>query len=349
MKVITVRNVHEALPLGIRYLMTEGEVRESRNGPVLVSPVPVATVYEHPEQRVIFYPERDANPFFHLYEAMWMLQGRNDLAPLLRYVQNFGRFSDDGLHLHGAYGYRWRDGLADDQLSVIANRLRQNKDDRRSVLQIWDAELDLDREKKDIPCNLTATFQRRESGELDMVVFNRSNDIILGAYGANAVHFSFLQEYVARMIGCRMGTYTQISVNYHAYRDQLDKMDWDLPDHGTHPDPYETSYDGSEDWPKALPSLIDSSVEWFDDLLREVMFDADSGFTRERVPRSEHQFIEILYSMLKAHHIYKSKIGEPRYVEALREIKKAPDWMHYDWTRAGYEWLNRRYEKWLRG
>jgi hypothetical protein len=52
---------------------------------------------------------------------------------------------------------------------------------------------------------------------LDMTVINRSNDMLLGALGANYVHFSFLQEYVALAAGFAVGRYNQISNNLHLY------------------------------------------------------------------------------------------------------------------------------------
>jgi hypothetical protein len=55
------------------------------------------------------------------------------------------------------------------------------------------------------------------TGKLDMTVTNRSNDMLWGAYGANAVHFSYLQEFVAAAIGVPVGTYYQVSNNLHVY------------------------------------------------------------------------------------------------------------------------------------
>lgn len=69
---------------------------------------------------------------------------------------------------------------------------------------------------KDVPCNTHAYFQVQD-GRLNMTVCNRSNDVVWGTYGANAVHFSILQEYVASMVGVGMGTYVQFSNNYHLY------------------------------------------------------------------------------------------------------------------------------------
>src|SRR5262249_48082378 len=157
-----------------------GVYRESRNGPVIAIPRPVTTVYENPMQRLTFWPERDVNVAFLVAEALWMLAGRYDLTLPKRYISTFDQFSDDQLTLHGAYGYRWKYAFGINQLAKIADALRSNSDDRRAVLQMWDARLDLGVSSKDIPCNDTATFQINVDGELDLTVFCRSNDIVWG-------------------------------------------------------------------------------------------------------------------------------------------------------------------------
>lgn len=63
---------------------------------------------------------------------------------------------------------------------------------------------------------------------LDLTVCCRSNDAIWGAHGANAVHFSILQEYLAARIGVGVGKLYQLSNNYHGY---LDKMQPLVPYH----------------------------------------------------------------------------------------------------------------------
>jgi hypothetical protein len=59
---------------------------------------------------------------------------------------------------------------------------------------------------------------------LDLTVCCRSNDAIWGAHGANAVHFSVLQEYLAARIGVGVGTMYQWSNNYHAYESELENL-----------------------------------------------------------------------------------------------------------------------------
>lgn len=290
--------------------------------------MPVSTVFRYPWERVIFHSSRDANPFFHLYESLWMLTGRNDVATLARYVKRMQTFSDDGTTLHGAYGHRWMYPV--DQLSTIILQLKANPEDRRNVLQMWDASRDLGRQGKDLPCNLMATFQISPVGCLDMVVFCRSNDIIWGAYGANAVHFSMLQEYVATGIGVPVGTYTQISVNFHAYRELFDKLSVTiLPDKaGFVPDPYREQ--------KVKTILMPKS---FDDLRAEVLWLEQS--THDTGKSNLLSFLSPwarnLYFVLRAHYIYKQSDAN----EALYVIREAPD-QDSDWVVAATEWLRRR-------
>jgi thymidylate synthase len=216
MKILSVRNAHEALPRAIGLLKQEGIERDSRNGSVITVPYPVVTQYSHSWERVVFWERRDTNIAFLVAEALWMLRGRNDLALIARYIPSFKNYSDDGKTLHGAYGNRWRHAWGFDQLDVIVERLTLDPTDRRCVLAMWDAE-DLITTSKDLPCNDTVTFQRNHDGALDMTVFCRSNDILWGAYFANAFHFGVLHEYMAARIGCPIGIYRQISVNWHAY------------------------------------------------------------------------------------------------------------------------------------
>lgn len=240
MYVINARNVNDALYQGLQYLAVHGIKEDSRNGPVLVAPGPVTTVYSNPWERVLICPERDANPFFHLMEAIWMLAGRRDVAFVQQFNSRIGKYSDDAVNLHGAYGYRWRTWFGYDQLSAVAEELRRDPNTRRAVLTMWDAgehnypemsdaacngdsRLEPTGDSaiakqggKDVPCNTHIYFDVR-GGKLNMTVCCRSNDIWWGAYGANAVHFSVLQELMAVWCGVQMGVYRQVSNNYHLY------------------------------------------------------------------------------------------------------------------------------------
>ena len=223
MQVIQSRNVNDALPKGLDHLAMDGDYRDSRAGRVLEARTPVTTVFQKPDERVLFSKARDANPFFHFLEGLWMLSGANDVETVAFYVKRMETFSDDGETLWGAYGHRWRSYFHKDQIKMIIEMLQTNPDDRRCVLQMWDANKDLKKQGRDIPCNTNIYFKIKRN-KLFMTVCCRSNDIIWGAYGANAVHMSMLHEFIAGAVGAELGEYYQISDSYHAYCDVYDKL-----------------------------------------------------------------------------------------------------------------------------
>lgn len=332
-------NVNGLLIEGMDVLKYDGISRKSRNGSVYQARCPVASVYNKPNQRVLIHPWRDANPFFHFYESLWMLAGREDIKPLVRYVKRMETFSDDGHTMNAAYGYRWRSGFGRDQLREIVRILSKDKDDRRAVLQIWHPSLDLGTNTKDAACNMVVTFQVNHNKQLDMTVFCRSNDIIWGCYGANAVHFSMLHEYVATSIGIHMGIYTQISVNYHAYNLVYDPMyeaykKWENNiEKSTEHDPY--LYYGLGTY----PIMFTSQEEWDHDVKKFVTSD---GRCPDIIIWKEKFFKDVAVPIIRAHDAYKDCTGIVRYQYAREELQKCKA---MDWQLACLEWLNRRQQK----
>ena len=225
---IRVRNVCQALAVGVRSMRAGIDGQE----PAVVAPrgqatlewyEPVLTIFERPRERVLFSEVRDANPFFHFFEALWMLAGRNDVWFVEQFNRRMKEFSDDGISFYGAYGYRWRNYFGYDQLQVLVQLLQQ-ADTRRGVLTMWDAKdlkytIPYDGRQgvsKDIPCNTHIYFKVRD-GKLRVTVCNRSNDILWGLYGANAVHFSMLQEYIADKLALDCAPLHILSDSYHVY------------------------------------------------------------------------------------------------------------------------------------
>lgn len=225
MYIVTADNVNEAYRAGMSLVKYEGLEEPTRNGKVMVLPGPLLTHYSNPKNHVLFDATRDANPFFHLYEAMWMLTGWNTIHELKKFNSNIASFSDNGSTLNGAYGYRWRINFGYDQIHAIVALLDNDRTTRRAVLSMWDPREDLrDQESKDLPCNTHIYFRVRE-GQLDMTTCCRSNDLVWGCYGANAVHMSVLQEYIAAKLGVRQGSYYQLSNNAHVYERHFALLD----------------------------------------------------------------------------------------------------------------------------
>ncbi len=343
MQTIRARNVNDAYPKTLELIAGMHVIQDSRNGRVMRVPEPVAIRYAHPHERVLFDATRDANPFFHLFEALWMLTGANDLATMTYFVPRFAEYSDDGVSLHGAYGHRWRrhfrtdDGFGRtvpgfDQLEGIVNQLGAHHDDRRAVLQMWDPPADLGRHGKDVPCNLTATFQVIHidgfGPSLCMTVFNRSNDAIWGALGANAVHFSVLQEYLATRLGVDIGWYEQVSANLHVYVDK-----W--PQSVGNTDPYQRPSTGVYTERMVLdPSAFDAECA---ELVKRVTV---PGLSNESDFPCRNPFLEyVAWPMLLAYRVYRS--GDPDV--AVTDLAECiEDHGRVDWLVAGIEWMKRR-------
>lgn len=223
MKVVNAYNVNHALYQGLKDIQEEGLIRPSRNGPVLEFPQPVTTRYGRPQQRILFNEVRNHNSIFAWAESLWMLAGRDDLAFLIPLNKGMAKYSDDGSTVRGsAYGKRWRSWFGHDQLESVIKRLRADINDRRCVIQHWDAATDNVINSKDVPCNTVLYPYVRPANNhagyrLDLTVSCRSNDMIFGAYGSNAVHFSILQELIAAALKIPVGEYFQVSNSLHFY------------------------------------------------------------------------------------------------------------------------------------
>jgi len=320
MRTIYARNVNEAYALGMNMLKNRGILENSRVGSVLAMPCPVTTTYTNPMERVLFDAKRDANPFFHLMEGLWMLGGRNDVAWMDKYNSGFKKYSDDGKIYHGAYGHRWRHHFDGDQIKGVIELLRRNPRDRRCIIQMWDPDSDLGFEGVDFPCNLSIALRVREDLQcLDLTVFNRSNDIVWGTYGANAVHMSMLQEYLATAIGVSIGTYYQVSNNYHAYTDILKKIS--CPNPGPY-DPYSMG--------TVKPYTMVQDARTWDTDLKVFLNDP----TQKQL-FSNMFFYDVAIPMAQCSKLFKEG-------DLMGALTNCTFIQATDWQRACQEWLKRR-------
>lgn len=214
-------NVTHALEEALIKFPIFGRQEQSRNGPVLAMPGPTYISIDRPWERVLFDPRRDANPFFHLAEFVWMMSGSNNVRFIEHYNKRMRQYADPGTDVHhGAYGHRWRKHFNVDQILQVVQLLRSDPTTRRAVLGMWDPEVDLSNHA-DLPCN-THIYFRAPGGVLHMTVCNRSNDLLWGCLGANAVHMTLLHELVARATGLAQGTYNVFTNNLHIYRTRSD-------------------------------------------------------------------------------------------------------------------------------
>jgi thymidylate synthase len=356
----------------------------SRNGEVIMIPQPVNICYANPRHRVLFNRARDCNPFFHLYEALWMLAGRNNVAPLNHYSSNIKNYSDDGETFNGAYGYRWRHHFVErkygeikpyrerrvDQLKILINHIKQDPYTRRAVLQMWNVQDDLlkidgDNYSKDVCCNTNIYFQVEpdvckvcDGGDkpvfgnqtvgnklapsysndpcpscegtglrptfLNMTVCNRSNDMVWGTFGANLVHMSILQEYVAAHLGLHLGSYYQFTNNLHVYTERWNPeqlLNDDTPDYY---------------YQKTMPTLVPlvKDPKQFD--LEVVEFVEHHSKDAFQVNKYQEPFLSrVAQPMCMAFHLHKKR----EYKAALDNCSKI---VAEDWRIAATNWITKR-------
>lgn len=390
------RDVNEAfyrLVSGISSGSIPTKKSTSRNGDVLHIPEPVMITYDRPRQRVLFNIARDCNPFFHLFESLWMLAGHDDVEPLAYYASNMTNFSDDKRTLNGAYGYRWRskmrhvtgsqpvydDWIATDQLSILVSHLHNVPDSRRAVLSMWNVEDDLlkiggnvvgattggfnpnadgpkagvilGKGSKDVCCNLCVCFSLSVAEEiktiggvrpgyeswpehpincrLDMTVFNRSNDLIWGTLGANVVHFSMLQEYMACCLGVEVGVYHQISNNQHVYLNNFKPDEWLK---GT---PCSSDY-VLPTYPKSDLLLVEDKNQFDEEVktfVETYWGHARAGMYREYKEPFLRNVARPMCLAFSAHKNYRDYASAFRYLSMVRAA---------DWRAAGVAWIGKR-------
>jgi hypothetical protein len=278
-----------------------------------------------------------------------MLAGRNDVAFVSRFAQQMELYSDDNVTLNGAYGFRWREHFGFDQLDLIIRELEVNPASRRCVLAMWDAtdkydqgghnepheEGDLKfamKGGKDLPCN-THCYFRVIKGQLDLTVSNRSNDVVWGAYGANAVHFSVMQEYVASALKLTVGVMYQLSNNYHIYETRDDVRRLYGPGVELTAD---DRYDADTGRVKPTPVMTTDKKTWDVDC-QNFILECNTKYTHNY----EEPFFNLASRMVHAHDLYKggNLDGAIKYMGELAIMYK------FDWYQAGLEWLQRRAAK----
>lgn len=300
-----------------------GVPAESRNGPVLVINEPVLTRIDRPQERVLFFSGRDANPIFHVMESIWMLAGRRDVHFVKLFNSRIDAYSDNGEYFNAAYGFRMRHHWGDDQLVEVINLLRRDPTTRRAVIQLYDCHDLVNQTSKDHACNTSMMFAIRD-GRLELTVTNRSNDAWWGYAGANIVHFTMIQEFIAAAVGVPMGRYFTVSNNLHIYTELYDANNHlALP-----PDDYD--YDaykhGIGPW-----NIINSS-SW-ETWLHDAASFCDAPFARPYKPYHPF-FTEVAYPMAMVSHTRKNKTGDGR------------DWANKivadDWRLATLQWIDRR-------
>ena len=224
-----------------KLLVKEGVKRETRGNVCYELPEPAMFKITNPIAREVTIPERKWLKVLPYAESLWIASGRNDMVYITHYLARMMWFSDDGIYMRGGYGPRFRDYNGEredyqietinvrqqgsvDQLKYVIECFKADTETRRAVMNFGDPmkdNFDVNEElkkSKDIPCTRELHFMKQSgNNRLDLIVRMRSNDLIWGASAVNIFNFTFMQEYVAAILGLEVGNYYHIADNLHFY------------------------------------------------------------------------------------------------------------------------------------
>jgi thymidylate synthase len=183
-------------------------------------------ILSNPRARIINNSERKFSKRFAIAEFIWMMTGKCDLSQISFYNKRMAEFSDNGIDLHGAYGPRLRHWSLQhgdvDQLTNCLQRLQNDIYTRQASIAILDPAIDFTVKTKDVPCNNYIQFLYRNN-KLDMMVYVRSNDLLLG-FPYDIFEWTLLQEIYASSLHVDLGEYHHIVGSLHIYKQNMDKM-----------------------------------------------------------------------------------------------------------------------------
>lgn len=179
---------------------------------------------DDPLTRSPYLAARKANIVFNHAEALWYLSGRDDLAMIGHYAPRLRGFSIDGQRLTGtAHGPRLfgpgPDGAS--QFDRVIALLRADPDTKRAAMIVMQPGELADPANPDVACTLAVQLILR-SGALHVTVHMRANDAVTGLL-CDVFSFTLIQEYAARLLGAKVGTYTHHAGSMHINLPDLPK------------------------------------------------------------------------------------------------------------------------------
>lgn len=190
-------------------MLTKAKTVPSRIGQTkeLLNPV---IVLSNPRKRLFYNEHRTFNLAYALVEAFYLFNSDNYVDNFSFYNKRMADYSDDGLHINSAYGYHIADNLKD-----LVNKLKEDKDTRQAVLNIYSTKYGLEMKTKDVPCTIALNFLVRDN-KLNLTVYMRSNDLFWGLQ-YDLFMFTCLQEVIANELGLELGYYIHCPTSLHVY------------------------------------------------------------------------------------------------------------------------------------
>lgn len=150
-------------------------------------------------------------------EPMWVLAGSSKLHWSAEIARIQAPYSDNGVHLNGAYGPHFSF-----QKRFVANRLNHDRNTRQAIMSLW--RRNPPHVFKDIACTVALQFLIRE-GSIHSIVYMRSSDAGKGL-PYDMITFACMTAEIASMLNepVELGTCTIVAGSRHLYLGDFDKL-----------------------------------------------------------------------------------------------------------------------------
>ena len=142
--------------------------------------------------------------------------------PLLEEIEALGLTKDTIPGYHFSYGNRaFNFNEAINQIDeFVVPLLKKDPTSRRATVVLYNPQKDSQLHKNDIPSMLIMNFNIL-NGKLHATTLVRSNDLFLGL-PANMYQTFVIQRYIAKKVGCKIGSITTHSISAHIFEDQFE-------------------------------------------------------------------------------------------------------------------------------
>ena len=165
-----------------------------------------------------------------IHELLWFLSGDSNV----RYLKDNGvriwdEWADENGELGPVYGVQWRswgtpDGDTIDQISQVAQQIKESPDSRRIIVSAWNV-ADVD-DMALPPCHMLFQFYVAD-GKLSCQLYQRSCDVFLGV-PFNIASYALLTHMMAQQADLAVGDFVWTGGDCHLYLNHLEQANEQL-------------------------------------------------------------------------------------------------------------------------
>lgn len=207
MHVVEVSNGVSGYPALLSHVLRHGRASEPRGIPT-IDAGPTTVVMHEPERGGLpLGTGRNLSRSIAAAEALQLIGGFS--APELL-PKAFDEFKEPDGTFWGAYGER-----IGGQLHEQLEKLREDPENRRSVVTLWSPDRDNEPGKRDYPCTVALMFWLDDDRLCQLTVM-RSQDVWLGT-PYDWFQFTQLQLTLARLLDVPCGIYRHVTTSTHLY------------------------------------------------------------------------------------------------------------------------------------